>query len=120
VAKVILSKIGHKRSLVGILTFCMFMPMMPHGCSTTGAHQRREEKSQVAGNKICPVSREKINEETKVVYSYKGKKYNFCCSTCVVEFKKDPEKYIKRIEKEKAELKSKQEQPADEGHQHSH
>jgi YHS domain-containing protein len=53
------------------------------------------------GNKICPVSGDKINEETKATYEYQGKIYNFCCPMCIDEFKKDPEKYIKKIEEEK-------------------
>ena len=54
------------------------------------------------GNKICPVMGNPIDEETKATYEYKGKIYNFCCAGCVEEFKKDPEKYIKKIEEEKA------------------
>ncbi|MFH1458047.1 MAG: YHS domain-containing protein [Candidatus Omnitrophota bacterium] len=55
---------------------------------------------QEAGNKICPVSGEEINEETKATYEYQGKVYNFCCAGCLEEFKKDPEKYIKKVEEE--------------------
>lgn len=50
------------------------------------------------GNKICPVSGEKIDE--KATYEYQGKIYLFCCSSCVEDFKKDPEKYIKKVEEE--------------------
>ncbi len=49
------------------------------------------------GNKICPVSGEKIDEKTKATYEYEGKIYNFCCTACIEEFKKEPEKYIKKI-----------------------
>ena len=51
-----------------------------------------------SGNKICPVSGEKIDE--KSTYEYQGKIYNFCCSSCIEDFKKDPEKYIKKVEEE--------------------
>lgn len=117
VAKIFLSKIGHKRNLAGILTLCMFMPMMPHGCSTMGAHKRHEEKTKVVDNKICPVSGQNIDEKTKVTYNYKGKTYNFCCASCVEEFKKDPAKYINKIDQQ---LKNKQEQPSTTASQHSH
>jgi len=30
------------------------------------------------GNKICPVSGEKIDEKMKATYEYEGKVYNFC------------------------------------------
>ncbi len=53
-----------------------------------------------AGNKVCPVMNTKINEKTKVTYEYEGKIYNFCCLACVEAFKKDPAKYIKKVEEE--------------------
>ena len=54
-------------------------------------------KAEVIGNEICPVSGETIDEKMKQTYEYKGKIYNFCCPMCVEEFKKDPEKYIKKM-----------------------
>lgn len=76
-----------------------------------------------AGNKICPVMGGKINEKTKLTYEYKGKIYNFCCAMCIDEFKKAPEKYIEKVNKE-LEIQSKAEDTANqtvnmhEGHQH--
>ena len=55
--------------------------------------------TESVGNKICPVSGDKIDEKTKATYEYNGKIYNFCCPMCVEEFKKDPEKYIEKMEK---------------------
>lgn len=57
------------------------------------------KNAEVVGNKICPVSGEKIGEKVKETYEYKGKIYNFCCPMCVEGFKKDPEKYIEQMEK---------------------
>lgn len=54
------------------------------------------------GNTICPVTGEKIDAKTKVTYEYQGKIYNFCCPMCTDKFKKDPDKYIKKIEEGKA------------------
>ncbi|MDA8171970.1 MAG: YHS domain-containing protein [Nitrospiraceae bacterium] len=59
------------------------------------------EKAKPVGNEICPVSGEKINPKDKVSYEYKGKIYNFCCTDCLEQFKKDPEKYINKMKKEK-------------------
>ncbi len=58
------------------------------------------EEAVNVGNKICPVSGEKIVDKLKATYEYNGKIYNFCCASCVGEFKKDPEKYIKKVEEE--------------------
>jgi YHS domain-containing protein len=44
----------------------------------------------------------------KATYEYKGKVYNFCCQMCIEEFKKDPQKYIKKVEEEKAKEKKAQ------------
>ncbi len=57
-------------------------------------------KAVDAGNKICPVSGEKIEEGTKATYEYNGKIYNFCCTSCIEEFKKEPEKYIQKVNQE--------------------
>ena len=74
-------------------------------------------KAEEVGNKSCPVSGEIIDEENKVTYEYKGKIYNFCCSMCVDEFKKDPEKYIKKLEKAE---ESKGHEGHNEHHDHGH
>jgi len=58
-------------------------------------------QAQDVGNKICPVMGNPIVEDAKVTYEYEGKVYNFCCDSCIGEFKKDPAKYIKIIEEEK-------------------
>jgi len=62
----------------------------------------REEGAEAVnvGNKICPVSGEEINEETRATYEYQGLILNFCTPECIEEFKKDPEKYMKRVEEE--------------------
>ena len=52
------------------------------------------------GNKICPVSGEKIPEGEAYKVEYKGKIYNLCCSMCEKDFNKDPETYIKKVEDE--------------------
>ncbi|MBU4376593.1 MAG: YHS domain-containing protein [Candidatus Omnitrophica bacterium] len=44
---------------------------------------------------VCPVLGGKAGKEYS--YNYKGKTYNFCCSSCIEEFKKNPEKYISKI-----------------------
>ena len=56
------------------------------------------------GNKICPISGEKIvmGKEGHVVY--KGKEYNLCCNMCLKDFNKDPEKAIQTL-KDKGEIK---------------
>ncbi len=54
------------------------------------------------GNKICPVSGEKVDSMgTEIIKEeYNGKVVNFCCSMCLKDFKKDPEKFCKIAEAE--------------------
>ncbi len=51
------------------------------------------------GNTVCPVSGEPVSKDTNITYTYNGKVYRFCCPPCIEEFKKDPERYIKNMEK---------------------
>ena len=46
----------------------------------------------------CPVMGGKINKE--IYADHDGKRVFFCCSMCSDPFKKDPEKYIKKMEAE--------------------
>jgi len=62
--------------------------------------QTSPTKAVDVGNTICPVTGDKIDEKTKATYEYKGKIYNFCCPMCIDTFKKDPQKYIKKVEEE--------------------
>ncbi|MBU1912041.1 MAG: YHS domain-containing protein [Candidatus Omnitrophica bacterium] len=52
------------------------------------------------GNKTCPVLGEPIDEASKATYEYKGKVYNFCCAGCIEAFKKEPQKYIDKVNQE--------------------
>ena len=59
-------------------------------------------KGKLVGNKICPVSGDKIDPNgPRYTYKYKGKTYNFCSPDCVDDFKKDPGKYIKKMKQTK-------------------
>jgi YHS domain-containing protein len=51
----------------------------------------------------CPVMGDNLLGRT--IYSdYKGKRIYFCCSGCVKEFNKNPEKYMKILKDEKVNL----------------
>ncbi len=59
------------------------------------------------GNKICPVSGQKVGSMGEIVkHEYNGKVYNLCCGMCPKSFQKDPEKYSKIAEDEVAASKS--------------
>ena len=49
-------------------------------------------------NKFCAVEGKGHDVDPKVTTAYKGKTIGFCCNDCIDEFKKDPEKYVKKME----------------------
>jgi YHS domain-containing protein len=55
---------------------------------------------------LCPVSGEGVDAKGGIAYEYQGKVYHFCCASCVADFKKDPEKYIRKMKGEAAQEKS--------------
>ena len=66
-----------------------------------GAWAADEAKPVEVGNKICPVSGEKVGEMGDIVtYEHEGKIYNLCCTMCEKDFKKDPQKYIEKVNEE--------------------
>jgi YHS domain-containing protein len=52
----------------------------------------------------CPVMGGNINKE--IYTDYQGKRVYFCCAACVPEFKKNPDKYLKKLEAEGVQLPS--------------
>lgn len=78
------------------------------------------EKAVIVGNKTCPVSGEKIEEGSAVTYEYKGKVYSFCCEGCVEEFKKDPDRYIEKMEKPPDDRDGEKYQHHQHHHHHHH
>lgn len=50
------------------------------------------------GNKICPISGEKIKPGKEHKVEYNGKVYNLCCSMCDKDYKKDPQAAIEKLE----------------------
>jgi len=90
--------------IVGVnkLSFAQTYTEARQGVTETSKKTVSEEAVNV-GNKICPVSGEKVGQGgmEPATYEYKGKIYNFCCAGCINNFKKDPGKYIKKIEEEK-------------------
>ncbi len=69
-------------------------------------------KTVEVGNKICPVSGDRIStlgengtmSGKPVKFEYKGKIHNLCCEMCIKDFKKDPKKYSKIADEETKEI----------------
>jgi len=56
------------------------------------------KKIKKIDQKICPVMGGRIN--TSLYYTYKGRKIYVCCGGCIPVIKKNPEKYLKKVQKD--------------------
>lgn len=66
-----------------------------------GEHKEHSDASQPTTKKTqttCPVMGGAIN--TNIYVDADGKRVYFCCKGCPAEFKKDPAKYISKLEEE--------------------
>jgi YHS domain-containing protein len=80
--------------------------------SQTGAMNRPEQArttSMTVAQTTCPVMGGNINRE--VYMDYEGKRVYFCCPSCIGEFEKDPERYMKKMTEEGVTL---EDSPAEE------
>jgi hypothetical protein len=67
------------------------------GCSG-GATKSKPAAAEVKVQTTCPVMGGKINK--KQFADVKGKRIYVCCPGCIGTIKADPDKYIKKLEKE--------------------
>ena len=83
-----------------------------------GASGQAGSAGAANNGELCPVTGEAVDAKGGIAYEYKGKVYHFCCASCIADFKKDPEKYIRKM-KERA-AKDAQGPAQSEGHDHGH
>jgi YHS domain-containing protein len=94
--------------VLGVMALPMLVSAQTDDMDTTQAVE--------VGNKICPVSGEKVGEMGDIFKTeYNGKIYNLCCAMCAKDFQKDPEKYIQKVNEE---LEVSGESDAHTGHAH--
>ncbi len=67
--------------------------------STRAADEKKAEKAKPYPLKTCVVSDEKLGEMgDPYVFTEKGQEIKLCCKSCLKDFKKDPAKYLKKVE----------------------
>jgi YHS domain-containing protein len=54
-------------------------------------------KTEIA-QKLCPVTGEAINPN--IFVDYDGRRIYFCCDMCPAQFKKEPEKFLKKLDEQ--------------------
>ena len=63
------------------------------------AEDKKADKPKPYTLQTCPVSDEKLGEMGKpYVFVQDGREVKLCCKSCQKDFKKDPAKYMKKIE----------------------
>jgi hypothetical protein len=70
------------------------------------AADKKTEKPKPYPLKTCVVTDEKLGEMGDAyVFVQDGREIKLCCKSCLKDFKKDPAKYIKKIEAAEAKAK---------------
>ena len=66
----------------------------------------KDEKAKPYPLDKCVVSDEKLGEMGKpYVFKHEGREVQLCCKSCLKDFKKDPAKYLKKIDEAEAKAK---------------
>lgn len=77
------------------------MNMGDQAGQTNAPAGKADAKAKPYPLKTCVVSGEELGEMGKpVTLIYQGQEMKFCCKNCVKKFKKDPEKYLKKLAEE--------------------
>lgn len=63
----------------------------------------------------CPVSGEEL-EKKDVFVDYKGRRVYFCCDKCIVDFEKDPQQFLSKLDENSGETESNGSMPEEHNH----
>jgi YHS domain-containing protein len=99
-------KITQHLSTLALATI-LFLPLH---CFAESQEDSKAGKPKPYPLTTCIVSGEKLGDMGKpYVFIYEGREIKLCCTSCLKEFKKDPAKYIKKLEE--AEKQGEKKQP---------
>lgn len=90
------------RPLIAVLAIAGLWLPMADGChkhSKVLAAEKAEQKPKPYPLDKCVVSGEKLGDHGKPhVFTHEGQEIKLCCKDCLKDFKKEPAKYMKKIE----------------------
>ena len=72
------------------------LKLMGQSVEVIGNHKAAVKKSALVPQKTCPVMGNPINK--KYFTDHKGQRIYFCCAMCPPAFKKEPEKYLQKLD----------------------
>jgi YHS domain-containing protein len=87
-----------KKMVRVVLALVLVLSVAGAGLSTnppTGLMDRAGPLEKGKPQTACPVMGGKINQQ--LYADYQGQRVYFCCPACIDIFKKDPEKYLKKL-----------------------
>jgi hypothetical protein len=104
-----------KHLTVGIL--CAAFLVSPFAGSVMADEKKADSKTPAKAKpytlKTCIVSDEELGGMGKpFVFDYEGREIKLCCKSCQKDFKKDPAKYIKKLEQAEAKEAAKAKEKA--------
>lgn len=89
------------------------------GAAGTAFAADKKEKPKPYPLDVCLVSDEKLGEHGKpVVIEHKGQEVKLCCDGCEEPFKKDPAKFMKKLDEASKKAKDSGEAKKEEKHVH--
>ena len=66
---------------------------------SSNADEKKAEKAKPYPLKTCIVTDEKLGEMGPPhVFTHEGQEVKLCCKSCMKDFKKDPAKYLKKVD----------------------
>ena len=84
--------------LTFLLAVAAMLAVVTSGC--VAADQKAVAKAKPYPLKVCVVSDEKFGGDMgdPYLFVYEGRQVKLCCKGCLDDFKKDPAKYVKKME----------------------
>ena len=72
-----------------------------------GEHAKANKKAKAYPLDTCAVTGEKLDDHgSPYVFAYKDQEVKLCCKGCLKDFKKEPEKHMKKVQEEASKKKS--------------
>jgi len=90
--------------VVGIASLAVLSGCKKEETAGAPAGMKESTPAQEIAQKTCPVIGGAINED--IYLDYEGRRVYFCCAACVEAFKKEPEKYLGKLDEQLESAKS--------------
>ena len=87
------------KKLKTLTAIALTIPLLAGPLAGFAGEEKTAAKPKPYPLKTCVVSGEKLGEMSPpYVFTYKDRQIKLCCKDCLGDFKKDPAKYVKKLE----------------------